>query len=342
LSGLLFGANKQSHDEYYFGVVDLETGVEFHIPIPVRCHDAVLHPTQPLVALAARRPGRELYVFDLEKQSLAATIPSSTERHFYGHAVFDPKGAYLFATENVFDDTKQPDLTPQESVIGVYDVKNGFERIREFSTRGVGAHQLSLLSDGRTLVVANGGIYTHPEYGRQKLNIDTMDPSLAFIDSQNGKLQKQHRLDDHQLSIRHLAIGPNDEVIAGLQYEGPAQAEVPLVIAKRADHLQPFAPPRSSVQLLANYIGSVAIHPESGRIAATSPRGGHVAFFEPDGSYLGALNFLDVSGAVAVSGYFALSTGTGRIHLVDADTLETIHTVTSETVRWDNHISSLA
>ena len=46
-----------------------------------------------------------------------------------------------------------------------------FARVGEFPTHGVGPHELLLLGDGRTLAVANGGIETHPDFGRAKLNI---------------------------------------------------------------------------------------------------------------------------------------------------------------------------
>ena len=39
-----------------------------------------------------------------------------------------------------------------------------------------------LMPDGETFVVANGGIETHPDYGRAELNLETMDPSVAFVD----------------------------------------------------------------------------------------------------------------------------------------------------------------
>ena len=341
ISGILYGANKHSNGQFHFGIMDIETGEAFHIPIPQRGHDATLHPNKPQIVLASRRPGRELYLCDVGQYTLHQRISSPAERHFYGHTVFDLKGDFLYATENVFDEGDSPDLTPKNSRIGVYDVRNGYQRVREMDTYGVGAHQLQFLSDGQTLVVANGGIYTHPAYGRQKLNIENMDPSLAYINVENGELVAQHRLDDHQLSIRHLSVGANDAVVTGLQYEGPSHTDVPLLIRHHMNGIQPLSPPKNSFQILSNYTGGVAIHSINGRIVATSPRGGHAVFYETDGEYIGAIECMDVSGVAIVGAYFALSTGTGDIHLVHAETLERRLTLKSPGVFWDNHLTAV-
>ena len=91
-------------------------------------------------------------------------------------------------------------------MIGVYDATAGFRRIGEFATHGMDAHEMLLLDDGRTLAIANGGIETHPDFGRAKLNIATMKPSFVFIDRLSGDLIEKHELapELHQLSIRHM------------------------------------------------------------------------------------------------------------------------------------------
>ena len=100
------------------------------------------------------------------RQVSLSTLSSVPGRHFFGHGAFSPDGRLLYATENDFDNAR--------AVVGVYDVGSGFARIGEFGTQGVGAHELLLSPDGELLVVANGGIETHPDYGRAELNLDTM------------------------------------------------------------------------------------------------------------------------------------------------------------------------
>ena len=38
---------------------------------------------------------------------------------------------------------------------------------------------------GRMLAIANGGIETNPDFGRTKLNLDHMEPSLVLVDNGN-------------------------------------------------------------------------------------------------------------------------------------------------------------
>src|SRR3546814_2990778 len=97
-----------------------------------------------------------------------------------------------------------------------------------------------LLSDGRTLAVANGGIQTHPARRREKLNIDTMQPSLAYIDAESGALLHDHRLPPalHQASIRHIAATAGDTVGVVMQYEGPRDNLVPLVGFHRGEEVE--------------------------------------------------------------------------------------------------------
>ena len=107
----------------------------------------------------------------------------------------------MYTTENAY--TQIPGSS-QRGVIGIYDIADNFRRLGEISSYGIGPHQLGMLSDGKTLVVANGGILTHPLRCREKLNLDTMKPSLTYIDSSSGDLVDQFYPGHHQQSIRHL------------------------------------------------------------------------------------------------------------------------------------------
>ena len=74
---------------------------------------------------------------------------------------FSADGSLLYATENAFDSG--------EGRIGLYAADDGFRRRGEFASHGIGPHQLCLAPDGQTLLVANGGIRTHPDYRRRGL-----------------------------------------------------------------------------------------------------------------------------------------------------------------------------
>ncbi|TIW80484.1 MAG: DUF1513 domain-containing protein, partial [Mesorhizobium sp.] len=193
------------------------------------------------------------------------TIASIAGRHFFGHGVFSPDGALLYATENDFDNAA--------GVVGVYDAKAGFSRVGEFPTYGMGPHELLLLGDGRTLAIANGGIETHPDYGRAELNIATMKPSYTLVDRITGDLIEKHELPPalHQLSIRHM----------DRDHRGPATDRPALVgRAARGKELELVEMPQDVLSGFRNYIGSVAANAVTGTIAVTSPEGNSLAVID--------------------------------------------------------------
>ena len=90
---------------------------------------------------------------------------------------------------------------------------------------------MALLADGRTMVIANGGIKTHPDSGADELNLPDMKPSLVYVDLATGDLLEEQSLaaELHQLSIRHLALAAGDTVVFGCQYRGPEDDAPPLL-----------------------------------------------------------------------------------------------------------------
>ena len=69
------------------------------------------------------------------------------------HGVFSADGRLLYSTENDYDGAR--------GMIGVRDVTGGYKQIGEFPAHGMEPHDIALLSDDRTIVIANGGIRTH-------------------------------------------------------------------------------------------------------------------------------------------------------------------------------------
>ena len=155
------------------------------VALPARGHDMAVHPESGRAVAFARRPGTFAVAFDLFADKTPQVFLARSDRHFFGHGAYSADGKLLFATEN--------DSAASAGIIGIYDATNAYARIGEFSTRGIGTHEAILLPDGKTLAIANGGIETVPEYGRQELNIPSMDPSLAFTDL-DGHLIAQYRL----------------------------------------------------------------------------------------------------------------------------------------------------
>lgn len=82
-------------------------------------------------------------------ENLLKNIPDPT----YGIQLQD------LSTQNQYDSGR--------GVIGVYDVKDNYRLLETIPSHGIGSYEIKLLSEEKILVVANGGILTHPETGRQ-------------------------------------------------------------------------------------------------------------------------------------------------------------------------------
>ena len=213
----------------------------------------------------------------------------------------------------------------------------------------IGPHELILLSDGRTLAVANGGIQTHPATGRKKLNLATMQPSLAYIDAQSGSLLHDHRLPArlHQASIRHIAASLGDQVAVVMQYEGPRNDLVPLVGFHdgEEEEIELPNPGDAVLRSLRHYCGAAAVDAAGQILAASAPRGGVITFWSmPERRYLSRLALGDGCG-IAPSGEpggFLASSGYGKLVHHNALSGETLRLDDpAAPVAWDNHLLSL-
>ena len=310
----------------------------FDLPLPGRGHSFAVRPGGHEAVHFARRPGRFALVVDLDRGAVSHTVETPGGRHFYGHGVFSPDGRLLYATENDFDG--------ERGVIGIYDAARGYRRAGELPSHGIGPHEIALLSDGETLAVANGGIATHPDLPRVKLNLPTMAPSLCFVDSRSGGLRRELTLDPalHRLSIRHLAVGPDDTVAVAMQYEGPAHDRLPLIALQRgAGPLHLLDGPAAVLRAMKHYCGSVCFDPSGRTIAASAPRGGVVTFWDVGtGRYLSSAGVADGCGVAPGSrpGEFLASSGLGGVFVIDArsGTTRPLALGGLEPARWDNHL----
>lgn len=311
--------------------------------LPERGHGVASAPDGRSVVVTARRPGRWAVVFALPDLRPLHRLDLPAGRHFYGHGCFSPDGRRFFTTEN--------DVDGGDGIIGVWDVERGFARIAERRSGGVGPHDLAITPDSRRLVVANGGIRTHPETGRDILNRDTMHPNLALLALDGDDVLATADLgpDLHLSSIRHLAVAPDGEVVFGCQFEGDKDVMPPLVGAWRTDR-PGRAPtlwemPEAGLARLDDYVGSVALDAAGRIVVATSPRGGAAALFErSSGRFLGLAALPDVCGVAASGEGFVVSSG-----VAGARSLEGLPAHPSladpfpaSTKRsWDNHMIAL-
>ena len=173
------------------------------------------------------------------------------------------------------------------------------------------------MPDGNTFAVANGGIETHPDYGRSELNLDAMDPSLAFIDRRDGSLIGQLRLasDLHMLSIRHMVVDAQNRVWFGCQFRGE-RAERPQLIgyAKLDGEIKLIELPPDSLDSLGNYVGGLAISEDLSTIAASSPVGGAILTIDAASARaLAVTDLLHTCGAAPAGNGFLATNGMGQM-----------------------------
>jgi len=334
-----FSARADRDGRYYVSGFDADGHAMFSTQLPSRGHGLAVHPTLNHVTAVARRPETYLIVLDGSNGEIIHSLQSTEGRHFYGHSIYSNDGRWLYTAEN--------NVETGDGLIGVRDVQNGYRQVAEYSAYGIGPHELNMLSDGKTLVVAVGGILTKPETGRSKLNIDTMSPSLTYIDSHTGELLEQRKLpqDLHQNSIRHFAVNADDEVCFAMQYQGSKQDRPQLVgLHRRGEEIQLMAAPNGTLDQMHNYCGSVCSDTSSHWFAVSSPKGNLVTFWSAkEARFVGSVEIKDGCGIAAgnANGEFLLSSGAGgvyRYHVGDQQLIP-LKEISALDTRWDNHIS---
>ncbi|MET0689246.1 MAG: DUF1513 domain-containing protein [Methyloceanibacter sp.] len=324
-------ARKDDRGIYSAALFNLKSGDLRAVELPGRGHDITLKPDGSEWVAFARRPGRFGVVVPMDSRP-PVWFAAKPDRHFFGHGAFSSDGRLLYATENDYKNAR--------GMIGVRDATDGYRQIGEFDARGMEPHDIALLGDRRTMVIANGGIRTHPDSGATELNLPDMRPSLVYVDVETGDLIEEQKLsaDLHQLSIRHVAVAARDIVVFGCQFRGPEDETPPLIGFHRRGDAPVIVPaPDMTQSSLRNYIGSVTVDKSGGIVAASAPKGGLVTYWDVAGRrYLGTSELSDGCGLAPThrSANFLLTSGEGW--LVTAGPAAAASRFTSQ-FQWDNH-----
>ena len=302
----------------------------FEIALPTRGHAAAAHPTRPEAVIFARRPGRFGLVLDCITGKQTKDLFAPQGRHFYGHGAFSIDGTRLFTTEN--------DYAAGRGVIGVWATDHNFARLGEFASGGIGPHDILRLPGSDILVVANGGIETHPHSGREKLNLSTMRPNLTYLSTEGCVLEQVEMPKLLRMnSIRHLAARSDGLIAFAMQAQTRSGAMAGLL-----GFHQMGEPPRLSIyppaalRTLRGYIGSVSFNANGRQLAVTSSRGGVAHFIDVEQQcYLHAAPIHDVSGIGANGSGFLATSGTGRLTFFVSSQIADSH---KSIYQWDNHL----
>ncbi|MEM7047464.1 MAG: DUF1513 domain-containing protein [Pseudomonadota bacterium] len=324
-SPLFASAYMDRYKRFGIAILDHDGHIIDQYPLPSRGHGIVSTRSSSWVVTFARRPGTFAFALrrDREKEPVLFKTPLHT--HFYGHGAFSKDEKFLFTTENEYENGT--------GLIGIYNAVDSFARVGEFPSYGIGPHEIILMPDGRTLCVANGGIVTHPDTGRRKLNLHTMQSSIAFIDSHHGKLITRLDVPEwlHHLSLRHMAVDDRQTVWLGGQYQGAHQGDdVPLIAKANLEEgltFPSFDP--SHIMSMKNYIGSVASSADGQKIAFTSPKGNSFLVIDSAGGIFSKERVEAVCGVASFGKSFAISGMNGQWNHRNYET------------HWDNHMIAL-
>ncbi|MFC4668830.1 DUF1513 domain-containing protein [Seohaeicola nanhaiensis] len=324
-------AAKEPDGAYALFGLSAEGADLFRIPLPARGHAATAHPTAPEAVAFARRPGTFALVIDCVSGALIQRLEAPQGRHFYGHGAFLQDGDLLCTSEN--------EIETGEGRIGLWSRSKGYARIGELASGGIGPHDIKALPSD-ALVIANGGIRTHPDHGRDKLNIPTMRPNLTYLDAA-GQIAEQIELDPalHQNSLRHLALGPDGLVAFALQWEGDTTEVPPLLgLHRRGEPARLLSADLSEQIAMKGYAGSIAVDHANECVAITSPKGGRVHLFGFDGTFRDSIRRADVCGIGAGAEGFVATDGLGGILALSGGA---VHPLAARPRAWDNHLIAI-
>ncbi|KZN30973.1 hypothetical protein N480_03175 [Pseudoalteromonas luteoviolacea S2607] len=316
--------------EHYVGWFNGTGQLLGKVRVPQRAHDLKFISGKHVLLAFARRPGNYFYVIDINLEKVIQSVKTADGQHLYGHGAISRDGNWLYTTENRFAGS----LEPKEGVISVRNTRN-WSVEATYLSGGVGPHQLLSLSDPNLLVIANGGIHTHPSLPRTKLNTETMKPNISYLDVNKGTINDSVTPPHHQLSMRHLCVDQRDNVYIGCQFQGPEYQINPLIFKHYIKgSLQPFYAENSSWSEFAQYTASLAISDDNKMLAVTSPKGGIVSYWDTNSLKLIETLKLKDCAAIAPSGNeFIVSTGRGEI------AIKNNAMVRNSEIKWDNHMA---
>jgi len=324
-TNLFASAYMDQQKSYGIAILDQDGHILSKYPLPDRGHGIASATISPWLVTFARRPGNFALAIDITKQNKPILFKSPSQTHFYGHGVFSHDGKMLFGTENEFESGK--------GLIGIYDTTDEFTRLGEIPSYGIGPHEIIMMPDGYTLCVANGGILTHPNTGRTKLNLHEMQSSIAFIDSRHGGLIAKFDVprSAQRLSLRHMAVDHKKVVWLGGQYEGGESNPTPLIAKVNMETGLEFPAIAPAQELgLANYVGSVATSDDGEKIAFSSPRGNSLIIIDADkGTISEKRTIPNVCGVAPSNDSFLTTSHSGGMNQHES------------ALYWDNHITRM-
>lgn len=325
-------AAKTAMGAYELVGLDEAGEIAFQVPLPDRGHAAAAHPHIAEAVAIARRPGTYGVVLDCRNGNVLTRIEAPEGRHFYGHGAFSKDGRLLFTPENHYE--------TGEGRVGIWSREDGYARVGDVSSGGMGPHEILRLPGATQFAIANGGIRTHPASQRENLNPDTMQPNITLM-SETGEIldQAAPEAEFHQNSLRHISAAADGTVACAFQWQGDPYEIVPLLgVYKQGEGLRMLDAPEGRIMAMNAYAGSVAFFDNDSKIAVTSPRGSVLQIFDREHGFLSQTAQDDVCGVAPGQGCALATDGLGRVSRVSLDGAQP---VARYDLAFDNHLVPL-
>lgn len=304
--------------------------------LPERGHAMAVSPDHARVVVIARRPGTYGLAIDLTGGGNPVPFEAPEGRHYEGHGAFSPDGRLLYIAENAYEEDGR-------SAVGLYDTTAGFARVGEFSGGGTGVHELILSADGRSLLIANGGVRTHPDFPRLELEPDAMAPSVVILDAATGVETARFDApeDLRRLSLRHMALSADGAIWVGAQWRGNVADDVPMIARISREEGLSYVPLDPATRRgFRGYIGSAAADPTGRYIAFSSPVGGQVTLV--DSVTRTAVGRADVPDGCGVApfaeGTILVTSGLGSVETLAPGR---VRPLARSGLAWDNHMRAV-
>jgi len=264
---VLSGLYDYQKKTFAIGILDFSAGRRVDLPVMHSGHGLCLHPTKANHAiLFAQRPGTVSYEFDFVNGKVTNEFRTGYGRHFYGHGLdLAAHDAILCTENNILDGSGVVTVRDPDS----YEVKG------EFSTHGIGPHDMRLLNGGATIAIANGGHRTMPD-GLGGVVTLTKDPkaSLALVDTMTGELQEQIEFPGSRL--KHLHVSKHGTL--GLALRGPGDS---LCVLRHPDGKLVRARDTGGIfEKMHHHTLSIRVCDRTNTVGVTAPKGHLVAFWD--------------------------------------------------------------
>ena len=244
------------HDEDNYSVIS-------DISVPDEVHLAVMSPDNKSILVNSRKPGASLLKYSLSGELIAELKPLK-DQHFEGHAIFSIDEKYLYVTASDFQQGSGKLLKLNSHDLSLIEMYN---------TNGIGPHEL-VWQAPNIIAIANTGVLTHPDSGRDILNLDNIQSNVVLFNTLDKTQVHEWTVPLAGLSARHLDRMDNGDLVIGCQYKKEDQRPPCVAFATKGEALR-FADRQNETLHwdMKGYTASIKSIPNSDQALISNPRG---------------------------------------------------------------------